>query len=204
MRPDKLVTRMALATLIFTTVAVRAEVATQVMVNVPLRDMRNDSAEEVQKRALKEADNGIVLVYAGDNAQLGDTVRLIAGECASRGFQVKSVLLANAEGGSGVTMYGQDGGPLGPKVNFDGDMKAQTAEQIERLRERLARVPSDTAARDPMDVPRCRYEPVIGSLVRKTKVCTTPRQDAIRTEASKDWTKNVQDKGANEPMKPGG
>ena len=129
------------------------------MVNVPLRDMRNDSAEEVQKRALKEADNGIVLVYAGDNAQLGDTVRLIADECASRGFQVKSVLLANAEGGSGVTMYGQDGGPLGPKVNFDGDIKAQTAEQIERLRERLARVPSDTAARDPMDVPRCRYEP---------------------------------------------
>ena len=82
----KLVLRSALAALVLTSAAVQAEIATQKMVDVPLRDMRKDSAEEVQKRALKDAEKGIVLVYAGDNAQLEDTVRHIAGECASRGF----------------------------------------------------------------------------------------------------------------------
>ena len=159
----KLVLRSALAALVLTSAAVQAEIATQKMVDVPLRDMRKDSAEEVQKRALKDAEKDIVPVYAGDNAQLEDTVRHIAGECASRGFQVKSVLLANTDSGAGVTMYGQDGGPLGPKVNLDSDMKAQTAEQIERLRERLARVPS-AAAPDALDVPKRRYEPVTDRL----------------------------------------
>ena len=181
----------------------QAEVATDKQVDVPLEDVRAQSAEDVQKRALKYAKDGVVVVYSGEEAQLQDVVRDVAGECASRGFQVRAVLIANGEGGDGVVLYGQLGGPLGPVIRSNNDVKSQAAVQIERLREGLERVPTADAAVDPMDVVRCRYESTTGSLVRRTKVCTTPRQDAERTRSDKEWTKDRQNRGANEAM-PGG
>ena len=200
----KLFSCLAIAAAIFSTASVQAEVSTEKTVDVPLRDMRKASAEAVQKRVLKDAQDGIVLIYSGEPEDLDDVVRNIAGECAARGFQVKSVLLTNSEGGAGVTMHGQDGAPLGPMVALGTDMKSQAAGQIEQLRERLSKASSETAATDPQDVMHCRMESMTGSLVRKTKVCSTPRQDAARTKGGKDWTTNQQNKGGNEAMPGGG
>ena len=192
--------RAAVALAMFATAAIGGEVSPEKMVDVPLKDMRGESAEAVQKRALKDTRDGIVLVYSGETAQLEQVVRDIAGECASRGFQVKSVLLADDASGAGVTMYGQDGGPLGPKIEFSNDMKRQTGEQIERLKQRLAQAASASAQVDPMDVVHCKYIATTGSLVRKTKVCSTPREDAEREKAAREWTRDRQNKGGNEAM----
>jgi hypothetical protein len=192
--------RAAVALAMFATAAIAGEVSPEKMVDVPLKDMRGESAEAVQKRALKDTRDGIVLVYSGETAQLQQVVRDIAGECAARGFQVKSVVLADQAHGAGVTMYGQDGGPLGPKVEFSGDMKRQTGEQIERLKQRLAQAAAANAAIDPMDVVHCKYIATTGSLVRKTKVCSTPREDAEREKAAREWTRDRQNKGGNEAM----
>lgn len=177
----------------FATAAIGAEVSPQKLVDVPLKDMRGESAEAVQKRAVKNARDGIVVIYSGETVQLQQVVRDIASECASRGFQVTSVLLADDQHGAGVTMYGKDGEPLGPKVELSSDIKRQAGEQIDRMKERLAHV-------DPMDVVHCRYEATTGSLVRKTKVCSTPREDAEREKAAKEWTRDRQNKGGNEAM----
>lgn len=190
----------AIALAMFTTAVIGAEVSPEKMVDVPLKDMRGESAEAVQKRALKDTRDGIVLVYSGETAQLEQVVRDIAGESASRGFQVKSVLLADDASGAGVTMYGQDGGPLGPKISLSNDIKRQTGEQIERLKERLAQATAASAQVDPQDVVHCRYIATTGSLVRKTKVCSTPREDAEREKAAREWTRDRQNKGGNEAM----
>lgn len=185
--------RAAVALALFAAATVRAEVSPEKMVDVPLKDMRGESAEAVQKRAIKSARDGIVLVYSGETAKLQQVVRDIASESASRGFQVTSVLLADDAHGAGVTMYGKEGEPLGPKVALSGDVKREAGEQIDRMKERLAQV-------DPMDVVHCKYIATTGSLVRKTKVCSTPREDAEREKAAKEWTRGRQDKGANEAM----
>ena len=122
--------------------------------------MRKASAEAVQKRVLKDAQDGIVLIYSGEpEAELDDVVQNIAGECAARGFQVK-VGTADEfrERSRRLTMHGQTGAPFVPMVAFGADMKSQAAGQIEQLRERLAKASSQTAGgtRDPLDVMHCR------------------------------------------------
>lgn len=196
--------RVALAAILFSGMAVQAGVSADKTVDVPLEDMRKASSEAVQKRALHFARDGIVVLYSGEDEQVQSVVRDVAGEAVSRGFQVKAVLLTTAESGDGVTLYGHDGGPLGPQIKSDKDVKAQTGAQIDALRERLERTGSATAAVDPQDVVRCRYESTTGSLVRKTKVCSSARQDAERTRRAKDWTSDQQNRGASEPMKPAG
>ena len=169
-------------------------------VDVPLEDMRNDSAEQVREKALRYARDGIVVVYSGENAILDDVVKEVAGECADRGFQVKAVLITAVDARGGVVLYGQDGGPLGPMINSSGNLRAETGEQIDQLKHRLDRLPSQTAPVDPMDIVSCRKEAVVGSLVRKVKVCSTPREDAERTAKSKKWTTDQQNSGGNEAM----
>ena len=196
--------RIALAAILISGMAAQVGAATGKMVDVPLEDMRKSSSDAVQKRALHFARDGIVVLYSGEDEQVQTVVREVAGEAVARGFQVKAVLLTTAESGDGVTLYGHDGGPLGPQIKSDKDVKAQTAAQIDALRERLERTGSATAAVDPQDVVRCRYEATTGSLVRKTKVCTSARQDAERSRKAKEWTSDVQNRGASEPMKPAG
>lgn len=169
-------------------------------VDVPLEDLRSQSAEEVRTKALRYAQDGIVVVYSGESAALPKMVSTVAGECAERGFQVKAVLIANTDERSGVVLYGHDGGPLGPLISSSGNVKSETAAQIEQLKNRLERVPNETAVIDPLDVVHCRKEPVVGSLVRKVKTCSTPREDAARTEASRKWTTDQQNQGGNEAM----
>jgi hypothetical protein len=183
----------AVALAMFATAAIGAEVSPEKMVDVPLKDMRGESAEAVQKRAIKSARDGIVLVYSGETAKLQQVVRDIASESASRGFQVTSVLLADDAHGAGVTMYGKEGAALGPKVELSGDVKREAGEQIDRMKERLAHI-------DPMDVVHCKYIATTGSLVRKTKVCSTPREDAEREKGAREWTQDRQNKGGNEAM----
>ncbi len=195
--------RVALASALLVAGTAHAEVAPNKEIDVPMKDVRAESPDSVQKQALRYAREGIVVIYSGEAAQLEDVVRDVAGECAERGFQVKAVFFANSGEGEGVVLYGQDGGPLGPMIRTPQDVKGQTAVQIEKLRERLDRLPS-TAALDPQDVVRCRYQSITGSLVRRTKVCTTLREDAQRTKHDKDWTSNQQNRGANEAMPGGG
>jgi hypothetical protein len=183
----------AVALAMFATVAIGGEVSPEKMVDVPLKDMRGESPEAIQKRVTKGGHDGIVVVYSGETAQLQQVVRDIASESASRGVQVTSVLLADDAHGAGVTLYDKDGAPLGPKVELSGDIKRQTGEQIDRMKERLAAI-------DPKDVVHCKYISTTGSLVRKTKVCSTPREDAERSKGAKEWTQDRQNKGANEAM----
>ena len=154
-------------------------------VDVPLEDLRSQSAEEVKAKALRYAQDGIVVVYSGEDTALPKMVSAVAGECAERGFQVKAVLIANTDERNGVVLYGHDGGPLGPMISSSGNVKGETAAQIEQLKNRLERVPNETAVIDPLDVVHCRKEPVVGSLVRKVKTCSTLREDAARAEASR-------------------
>lgn len=191
---------IAFAAAVMLAATAHAEAAPNKQVDVPFEDVRQQSAQAVQKQALKYARDGIVVIYSGEAAQLRDVVGDVAGECASRGFQVKAVLLASSADGDGVVLYGHDGGPLGPMIRSANDVKSQTAVQIEQLRERLDRQPSE-AAIDARDIVRCRYQPTTGSLVRRTKVCTSPREDEERTKRDKDWTRNHQERGANEPMR---
>jgi hypothetical protein len=162
--------------------------------------LRSQSAEEVKAKALRYAEDGIVVVYSGEDTALPKMVSAVAGECAERGFQVKAVLIANTDERNGVVLYGHDGGPLGPMITPSGNVKGETAAQIEQLKNRLERVPNETAVIDPLDVVHCRKEAVVGSLVRKVKTCSTLREDAARAEASKKWTTDQQNQGGNEAM----
>jgi hypothetical protein len=99
-----------------------------------------------------------------------------------------------------VLLFGATSGPLGPTIPVSGDLKSETKAQVATLKQRLASNPSGMAAVDPMDVVKCRSIPVVGSRVRKERVCTTPRQDAEAAEQNKNWTKRMQDRGANEAM----
>jgi hypothetical protein len=181
--------------------------ATQVFagaaVEVPVIDMREATPEQAREKALQMSENGVAILYLSANDPPQRAVQSVAGECAEGGFQVRALILADpGADAEGMVLYGATGGPLGPTIPVSSDLKSATKAQVKSLKERLERNPAGTAAIDPMDVVKCRSVPVVGSRVRKEKICTTPRQDAETAEQNKSWTKRLQDRGANE-AKPG-
>ncbi len=172
-------------------------------VEVPVIDMREATPEQAREKAQQMSENGVAILYLSATDPPQRAVQTVAGECAEGGFQVRALILADpGSDAEGLVLYGATGGPLGPTIPVSSNLKAQTKVQVTSLKERLSRNPAGMAAVDPMDVVRCRYEPIVGSRVRKEKICTTPRQDAETAEQNKSWTKRMQDRGANE-AKPG-
>jgi hypothetical protein len=172
-------------------------------VEVPVIDMRESTPEQAREKALQMSENGVAILYLSANDPPARAVQTVAGECAEGGFQVRALILADpGSDAEGMILYGATGGPLGATIPVSSNLKAATKAQVKSLKERLERNPSGMAAVDPMDVVRCRYEPIVGSRVRKEKICTTPRQDQETAEQNKSWTKRMQDRGANE-AKPG-
>jgi hypothetical protein len=172
-------------------------------VEVPVIDMREATPQQAREKAQQMSENGMAILYLSASEPAARTVQTVAGECAEGGFQVRALILAAPEADAeGVVLYGATSGPLGPTIPVSGDLKSQTKAQVASLKQRLATNPSGMAAVDPMDVVKCRNVSVVGSRVRKEKVCTTPRQDAEAAEQNKSWTKRLQDRGASE-AKPG-
>lgn len=171
-------------------------------VEVPVIDMREATPQQAREKAQQMSENGMAILFLSANDPPAQAVRTVAGECAEGGFQVRALILADPESNAeGVVLYGATSGPLGPTIPVSGDLKSLTKAQVSTLRQRLASNPAGMAAVDPMDVVKCRYVPVVGSRVRKEKVCTTPRQDAETAEQNKGWTKRMQDRGASEAMR---
>jgi hypothetical protein len=170
-------------------------------VEVPVIDMREATPQQAREKAQQMSENGMAILYLSAGDPAARTVQTVAGECAEAGFQVRALILAPPEAGAeGVLLFGATSGPLGPTIPVSGDLKSQTKAQVATLKQRLASNPSGMAAVDPMDVVKCRSIPVVGSRVRKERVCSTPRQDAEAAEQNKNWTKRMQDRGANEAM----
>ncbi len=174
-------------------------------VEIPVIDMREATAEQARDRALQMSENGVAILYLSASDPPARAVQVVSSECADGGFQVRALILADpGSDAEGMVLYGATGGPLGPTIPVSSNLKSMTRAQMQSLKERLERNPAGMAAVDPKDVVRCRYEPIVGSRVRKERICTTPREDAQNTEQNKSWTKRVQDRGANEPMAGGG
>jgi hypothetical protein len=174
-------------------------------VEIPVIDMRDARPEQAREKALQMSENGVTILYLSANDPPERAVQAVAGECADGGFQVRALILADpGSDAEGMVLYGATGGPLGPTIPVSSNLKAMTRVQVKSLKERLERNPAGLAAIDPEDVVRCRYEPIVGSRIRKERICTTPREDALITEQNKSWTKRVQDRGANEPKAGGG
>lgn len=172
-------------------------------VEVPVIDMREATPEQAREKALQMSENGVAILYMGATEPPQRAVQTVAGECAEGGFQVRALILAKpGSDAEGLVLFGATGGPLGPTIPVTSNLKAQTKIQVSTLKERLQRNPAGMAAVDPMDVVRCRNISVVGSRIRKERVCTTPRQDEETAEQNKSWTKRMQDRGANE-AKPG-
>lgn len=168
-------------------------------VEVPVIDMRESTPEQAREKALQMSENGVAILYLGANDPPRRAVQAVAGECADAGLQVRALILADpGSDAEGLVLYGATGGPLGPTIPVASNLKSMTKVQVKLLKERLERNPAGMAAVDPMDVVKCRYEPIVGSRVRKEKICSTPRQDAETAEQDKSWTKRMQDRGANE------
>jgi hypothetical protein len=173
-------------------------------VEIPVIDMRQATPEQAREKALQMSENGVAILYLSASDPPERAVQAVAGECADGGFQVRALILAGpGSDKEGMVLYGARGGPLGPTMPVSSNLKSMTKAQVQSLKERLERDPAGMAAVDPRDVVHCRYLPVVGSRVRKEKICTTPREDAKNSEQNQSWTKRVQDRGANEP-KPGG
>jgi hypothetical protein len=170
-------------------------------VDVPVIDMREATPQQAREKAQQMSENGMAILYLGASDPTARTVQTVAGECAEAGFQVRALILAHPESdGEGVLLFGATSGPLGPTIPVSGDLKSETKAQVATLKQRLASNPTGMAAVDPLDVVKCRSIPVVGSRVRKERVCTTPRQDAEAAEQNKSWTKRMQDRGGNEAM----
>lgn len=166
---------------------------------VPVIDMREATPEQARKKALQMSENGVAILYLSATDPPESAVQTVAGECADSGFQVRALILSKpGSDAEGLVLYGATGGPLGHTIPVSSNLKAQTKVQVKSLKERLERNPAGMAVVDPMDVVRCRNVPVVGSRVRKEKVCTTPRQDEETAEQNKSWTKRMQDRGGNE------
>ena len=169
-------------------------------VEIPVIDMRDATPQQAREKAQQMSENGVAILYLSAGDPPARAVQTVAGECAEGGFQVRALVLADPEADSeGMLLYGATAGPLGPAIPVDSNMKSQTKAQVKTLKERLAQNPAGMAAIDPLDVVRCRYVPVVGSRVRKEKVCSTPREDAVVTEQAKAETKRFQDRSANQP-----
>jgi hypothetical protein len=169
-------------------------------VEVPVIDMRESTPEQAREKALQMSENGVAILYLGANEPPQRAVQTVAGECADSGFQVRALILADpGSDAEGLVLYGATGGPLGPTIPVSSNLKEQTKTQVKSLKERLSRNPAGIAAIDPMDVVRCRHVPVVGSRVRKEKVCTTARQDQKAREDSKDWTRGIQNRSGDGP-----
>lgn len=170
-------------------------------VEVPVIDMRDATPQQAREKAQQMSENGMAILYLSANDPPARTVQTVAGECAEAGFQVRALILAKPEtNGEGVLLYGATSGPLGPQISDPDNLKAETKAQVATLKQRLAANPAGMAAVDPMDVVKCRSVAVVGSRVRKERVCTTPRQDAEAAEVAKSKTKRFQDRGASQAM----
>ena len=181
------------------------QVSAAAAVEIPVIDMREATPEQAREKALQMSANGVAILYLSASDPPQRAVQSVAGECADGGFQVRALILADpGSNAQGMVLYGATGGPLGPTIPVSSNLKAMTKVQVRSLKERLERNPAGMAAIDPKDVVRCRYEPIVGSRIRKERICTTPREDALITEQNKSWTKRVQDRGANEPKAGGG
>jgi hypothetical protein len=170
-------------------------------VEVPVIDMRDSTPEQAREKAQEMSENGMAILFLGAGDPPARTVQTVAGECAEAGFQVRALILAGAEPtGEGVVLFGAKSGPLGPYIPVSSDVKAATKAQVKTLKERLATNPAGMAAVDPMDVVKCRSVSVVGSRVRKERICTTPRQDEAAAEQARSNTKRFQDRGASQAM----
>jgi hypothetical protein len=169
-------------------------------VEIPVIDMRDATPQQAREKAQQMSENGVAILYLSSGDPPARAVQTVAGECAEGGFQVRALVLADPEADSeGMLLYGATAGPLGPAIPVDSNMKSQTKAQVKTLKERLAQNPAGMAAIDPLDIVRCRYVSVVGSRVRKEKVCSTPREDARVTEQAKAETKRFQDRSVNQP-----
>lgn len=168
-------------------------------VEIPVIDMRDSTPEQAREKAQQMSENGVAILYLSSGDPPARVVQTVAGECAEGGFQVRALILADPDSNSeGMLLYGATAGPLGPTIPMNSNLKSMTKEQLKSLKTRLAQNPAGMAAVDPLDVVRCRYVPVVGSRVRKEKVCTTPRQDAQTTADQKEAWKRNQDRNGNQ------
>lgn len=189
--------RATLLALIPTLLAAPAAMAAGV--DIPVIDMRDATPEQAREKAQQMSENGVAILYLSSNDPPARAVQTVAGEVAEGGFQVRALVLADPDSNAeGMLLYGATAGPLGPTIPMGSDMKSMTKEQVKSLKQRLAQNPAGMAAVDPLDVVHCRSVPVVGSRVRKERICTTPRQDAQTTEDQKQAWKRNQDRNGNQ------
>lgn len=169
-------------------------------VEIPVIDMRDATPQQAREKAEQMSENGVAILYLSAGDPPARAVQVVAGECADEGFQVRALVLADPDANAeGMLLYGATSGPLGPTIPVSSDLKSLTKAQVKTLKQRLAQNPAGMAAIDPLDVVKCRYVSVVGSRVRKEKICSTPREDAKVTEQAKAETRRFQDRGANQP-----
>jgi hypothetical protein len=169
-------------------------------VEIPVIDMRDATPEQARQKAQQLSENGVAILYLSAGDPPARAVQTVASECADEGFQVRALVLADPDlNAEGMQLYGATSGPLGPTIPVTSNMRSMTNDQVKALKKRLEQNPAGMAAIDPLDVMKCRYVPVVGSRVRKEKVCSTPREDAAATEQARAETKRFQDRSANQP-----
>lgn len=168
-------------------------------VEIPVIDMRDATPEQAREKAQQLSENGVAILYLSSGDPPARAVQTVAGAVADEGFQVRALVLADPDSNAeGMQLYGATAGPLGATIPVGSNLKSMTKDQVKSLKARLAQNPAGMAAVDPLDVVRCRYVPVVGSRVRKEKVCTTPRQDAQTAEDQKAAFKRNQDRNGNQ------
>lgn len=168
-------------------------------VEIPVIDMRDATPDKAREKAQQMSENGVAILYLSSGDPPAKAVQTVAGEVAEGGFQVRALILADPDSNSeGMLLYGATAGPLGPTIPMGSNMRSMTKEQVLALKKRLEQNPAGMAAIDPLDVVNCRYIPVVGSRIRKERICTTPRQDAQTAEEQKAAFKRHQDRNANQ------
>lgn len=173
-----------------------------VSVSVARTDMRNTDIETVHKRASDSSKDGIVLVVYGDDAEALSTVEGAALDAVALRLPVTSIILAPDADGTGVSVYGIEGAPFGPRISVDSNLHSETKNRIQELavlQGKAGMVLADNkadaaAAPDPDDVIRCRTVKETGSRLRGVRICSSPRQDRERAQQARDSADEMTNK----------
>ena len=165
-----------------------------VSVAVGRTDMRGSDLAAVRSQAAARSRDGIVLVVYGGDTDAMTNVEGAALDAVAARLPVKSIIWARDTDGAGVSVYGVEGAPFGPRIPFNSDVRASTKGRIDELAILLGKagavVTADGAAPhvapDQDDVIRCRVMKETGSRLRGVRVCSTRRQDRERQLRARD------------------
>ncbi len=95
--------------------------------------MRSSEIEAVRKRASDSSRDGIVLVVYGDDAEALSAAEGAALDAVALRLPVTSIIWARDADGTGVSVYGLEGAPFGPRIPVDSELRARTKNRIQEL-----------------------------------------------------------------------